>query len=213
MSDRPVSIPAAVVGSEGASSARLMAFPPRKLESEKQERSGVPVEPSLPTGPPPVGSPAPRSAVASMPGSRCCYAVGADYNTAQTSMSSTAKVGNLIGMTDSRRRVGGMTTDTDESSAAGAARTEERLWRDLKTGAQLDTEVDYDPADPLYNFQLFRSKAKEKHTRRKLKSMLALFADELPCEELAVEELKEAGNRLYLEKDYESAVEFFYVVV
>jgi hypothetical protein len=45
--------------------------------------------------------------------------------------------------------------------------------------------------------------------KRKLKKMLSLFKDELPVDRLAVEELKETGNHLYLERDYEGAVDFF----
>ncbi|CAD7925108.1 unnamed protein product [Amoebophrya sp. A25] len=46
-------------------------------------------------------------------------------------------------------------------------------------------------------------------TKKKLNKMLALFRDDLPTERLAIEELKDVGNRLYLERDYETAVEYF----
>ncbi len=46
-------------------------------------------------------------------------------------------------------------------------------------------------------------------SRKKFKKMMALFSDDLPTERLAIEELKNVGNRLYLEREYETAAEYF----
>ena len=45
--------------------------------------------------------------------------------------------------------------------------------------------------------------------RKRFKKCLALFDNELPVEELAVGELAETGNLLYLEQDYESSFDLF----
>ncbi|CAD7928838.1 unnamed protein product [Amoebophrya sp. A120] len=46
-------------------------------------------------------------------------------------------------------------------------------------------------------------------TRKRLKKIMGLLSDDLPPERLAVEELKELGNAMFLKRDYETAGEYF----
>lgn len=84
-------------------------------------------------------------------------------------------------------------------------------WPDVHIPAEFleHSDDEFDPEDPAYNYMVFSKQVKEKKQRRKMKKILGLFNDDLPTDRLAVEELKEAGNWLYMEKDYESALEFY----
>lgn len=73
---------------------------------------------------------------------------------------------------------------------------------------QTDVVRGYD-MDQAEDEREWRKEKTERRVRKKLKKMLTMFNDELPSDKLAVEELKEAGMYLYMEQDYESAIDFF----
>jgi len=78
--------------------------------------------------------------------------------------------------------------------------------RASQAGQQIYDDED---GDAYAKYADFKRGVKEQKQRRKMKKMMALFHDELPTDRLAVEELKEAGNWLYMERDYDTAVDFF----